>query len=138
MRGWICWEKDVRETNGPPAKEQFSYDKVFVKTNSRGKPGIVYVKVEWNDVVYYVEAVTTEYHDEKLLVNKQMVKTGINEIPNLHGLINAIKRRVALNISLIYRKSARRTSKTLKRTTLLAGHHTLSMMSRIKFKQCMS
>ena len=70
-----------------------NYDKVFVKTNSRGKPGIVYVKVGENNVVYYVEAVTTEYHNEKLLVNKQMVKTGIDEIPNLYGLIAAINKK---------------------------------------------
>ena len=31
-----------------------NYDKVYVKTNSRGKPGIVYVKVGENNVVYYV------------------------------------------------------------------------------------
>ncbi len=70
-----------------------NYDKVFVKTNARGKPGIVYVKVGPDNVVYYVEAVTTEYHNEKLLVNKQMVKTGIGEIPNLHGLIDAINKK---------------------------------------------
>ena len=70
-----------------------NYDKVFVKTNSKGKPGIVYVKVGENDVIYYVEAVTQEYHKEKLLVNKQMIKTGINEIPKLFGLIEAINKK---------------------------------------------
>lgn len=34
-----------------------------------------------------------EYHNEKLLVNKQMVKTGIDEIPNLYGLIDAINKK---------------------------------------------
>ena len=70
-----------------------NYDKVFVKTNSRGKPGIVYVKVTDENVVYYLEAVTEEYHNEKLLVNKQMVKTGIDEIPNLYGLREAINKK---------------------------------------------
>lgn len=70
-----------------------NYDKVFVKTNSKGKPGIVYVKVASENVIYYVEAVTEEYHNEKLLVNKQMIKTGIEEIPNLYGLIDAINKK---------------------------------------------
>ena len=70
-----------------------NYDKVFYKTNSKGEGGIVYVKVMPENVVYYVEAVTTEYHNEKLLVNKQMVKTGISEIPNLYGLIDAINKK---------------------------------------------
>ena len=70
-----------------------NYDKVFVKTNSRGKPGIIYVKVTDENVVYYLEAVTEEYHNEKLLVNKQMVKTGIDEIPNLYGLREAINKK---------------------------------------------
>ena len=70
-----------------------NYDKVFAKTNSQGKPGVVYVKVADENVIYYVEAVTEEYHKEKLLVNKQMVKTGIDEIPNLYGLINAINKK---------------------------------------------
>lgn len=70
-----------------------NYDKVFVKTNSKGKFGIVYVKVAQENIIYYVEAVTEEYHNEKLLVNKQMVKTGIDEIPNLHGLISAINKK---------------------------------------------
>ena len=70
-----------------------NYDKVFVKTNARGTPGLVYVKVGKDNVVYYVEAVTQEYHNEKLLVNKQMIKAGIDEIPNLHGLIAAINKK---------------------------------------------
>jgi len=70
-----------------------NYDKVFVKTNASGKPGIVYVKVGENNVIYYVEAVTQEYHNEKLLVNKQMVKAGIDYIPNLFGLEKAINKK---------------------------------------------
>jgi len=50
-----------------------NFDKVYVKTNAAGKPGIVYVKVGPNDVTYYVEAVTEEYHNEKLLVNKPKI-----------------------------------------------------------------
>lgn len=70
-----------------------NYDKVFVKTNSRRKPGIVYVKATSNNIIYYVEAVTEEYHNEKLLVNKQMIKAGFDEIPNLYGLISAINKK---------------------------------------------
>ena len=70
-----------------------NYDKVFVKTNTSGKPGIVYVKVTSDNTVYYVEAITEEYHNEKLLVNKQMIKTGFGEIPNLYGLISAINKK---------------------------------------------
>ncbi len=36
---------------------------------------------------------TSKYHNENLLVNKQMVKAGINEIPNLRGLIDAINKK---------------------------------------------
>ena len=70
-----------------------NYDKVFVKTNANKEPGFVYVKVGENNVTYYVEAVTTQYHNEKLLVNKQMIKTGTDEIPNLVGLIAAITKK---------------------------------------------
>lgn len=70
-----------------------NYDKVFVKTNANGQYGIVYVKVTDSNVIYYVEAVTEEYHNEKLLVNKQMVKTGIDDIPNLRNLCEAINKK---------------------------------------------
>ena len=40
--------------------------------------------------------------NKKLLVNKQMIKTGITEIPNLKNLEKAInKKKVVLNILLI-------------------------------------
>ncbi len=70
-----------------------NYDKVFYKTNANGDPGLIYVKVMPGDVIYYVEAITTEYNREKLLINKQMVKTGIDSIPNLYGLIDAIHKK---------------------------------------------
>ena len=70
-----------------------NYDKVFYKTNANGDPGIVFVKVAPNNVIYYVEAITTQYNKEKLLVNKQMIKTGIDEIPNLSGLYDAIRKK---------------------------------------------
>ena len=70
-----------------------NYDKVYVKTNANGKPGLVYVKVGVSNVIYYVEAITQENHNKKLLVNKQMIKTGIDEIPNLYGLIKAINKK---------------------------------------------
>ena len=70
-----------------------NYDKVFVKQNARGEPGLVYVKVGEGNVIYYVEAVTTQYHNRKLLVNKQMVKAGINYIPKLNGLEKSITKK---------------------------------------------
>ena len=69
-----------------------NYDKVIVKQNQKGQFGIVYVKVGEDGLIYYLEAVT-EYGNEKLLVNKQMIKTGIDDIPNLYGLIEAINKK---------------------------------------------
>lgn len=72
-----------------------NYDKVVVKYQN-GKPGLVYVKVMDDNLVYYLESVTTEYHGEKLLVNKQMIKTGLNDIPGLNGLREAIEKKQAI------------------------------------------
>lgn len=72
-----------------------NYDKVLVKSKD-GKPGLVYVKVMDNNYVYYLESVTDEYNKEKLLINKQMIKTGIGDIPNMPGLEAAIKKKQAL------------------------------------------
>ena len=44
-------------------------------------------------IIYYLEAVTGNYGNEKLLVNKQMIKTGIEDIPNLYGLKKAINKK---------------------------------------------
>lgn len=65
------------------------YDKVIFKYRN-GDPGIVYVKVTDEGLVYYLEAVTDKLSNEKLLINKQMIKTGIDDIPNLPGLLEAI------------------------------------------------
>ena len=70
-----------------------NYDKVFVKYNANNDPGLIYVKVGPNNVIYYVEAVTQMYHNRKLLVNKQMIKAGIDEIPNLVGFEKAINKK---------------------------------------------
>lgn len=79
-----------------------NYDKVFFKTNANNMPGLVFVKVMPENVIYYVEAITEEYEGKKLLINKQMVKTGIEDIPNLKNLLSSIeKNRANLNISLI-------------------------------------
>ena len=37
--------------------------------------------------------ITEEYKKKKLLVNKQMIKTGSNDIPNLYGLKDAINKK---------------------------------------------
>ena len=72
-----------------------NYDKVFYKTNANKQPGLLYVKVMPENVIYYVEAITEEYGKEKLLINKQLVKTGINGIPNLPGVIEAINKKMS-------------------------------------------
>ena len=70
-----------------------NYDKVFYKTNDKGQPGVIYIKVGSNNVVYYVEAITEKYGSEKLLINKQMIKTGFENIPKLFGLKTAITKK---------------------------------------------
>lgn len=75
-----------------------NYDKVYVVKRSEGKTGIVYIKVLENGQVYYLEQATTKYGNEPLLINNQMIKTGIGDIPDLKGLKEAItKNRVRLN-----------------------------------------
>ena len=70
-----------------------NYDKVIVKTDQKGRPGLVYVKATGENLVYYLEAVTSQYGGEKLLVNKQMIKTGFKDIPHLYGLKEAISKK---------------------------------------------
>ena len=73
-----------------------NYDKVIAKTDKSNRPGLVYVKVINDNLVYYLEAVTDAYGNEKLLVNKQMIKTGIEDIPDLVGLKQAITKKQTL------------------------------------------
>lgn len=68
-----------------------NYDKVIVK-NAPAGPGITYVKATKTGIVYYVEAELGNVKNERILGNKQMVKTGIDDIPNLAGLIDAINK----------------------------------------------
>lgn len=67
-----------------------NYDKVFVVKRDGGRTGIVYVKAARNGLVYYLEQVTQKYGNEPLLVNKQMIKTGADDIPDIKGLRDAI------------------------------------------------
>lgn len=67
-----------------------NYDKVVVFKKSPTKVGLMYVKVSSDGLVYYLEQVTTKYGNEKLLINKQMIKTGIYDIPDIKGLKDAI------------------------------------------------
>ncbi len=69
-----------------------NYDKVLVANKGNNK-GIVYVKVSSNGLVYYLEQVTSKYGNEKLLINKQMIKTGIEDIPDISGIRNAITKK---------------------------------------------
>ncbi|MBQ6885751.1 MAG: hypothetical protein IJN56_08475, partial [Clostridia bacterium] len=70
-----------------------NYDKVFVIRRVKGKTGIIYVKVNEDGLIYFLEQVTTIYGNEPLLVNKQMIKTGIEDIPNLKGFVDAINKK---------------------------------------------
>ncbi len=45
---------------------------------------------------YYLEAVADNYNGEKLLINKQLIKTGINDIPRINGLLTAIQKEQPL------------------------------------------
>lgn len=85
-----------------------NYDRVIPKTDHEGNPGLVYVKTMSNNLVYYLEAVTQEYGGEKLLVNKQMIKTGLEDIPDLYGLIDAIQKKQTLAEFLADLKAARK------------------------------
>lgn len=70
-----------------------NYDKVFVVKRADGRAGIVYVKAIDNGLTYYLEQATSVYGNERLLVNKQMIKTGIGDIPDLKGLRDAITKK---------------------------------------------
>lgn len=69
-----------------------NYDKVFFYPKGN-KQGILYVKAASNGIVYFIEQATEKYGNEKLLVNKQMIKTGIDDIPNIRELSNAITKK---------------------------------------------
>lgn len=69
------------------------YDKVVVVKRNDGRVGVVYVKTAENGLVYYLEQATETYGNEPLLINKQMIKTGIDDIPDLPGLAEAITKK---------------------------------------------
>ena len=69
------------------------YDKVIVFQKSSNKIGLMYVKVMNDGLVYYLEQITDRYGNEKLLINKQMIKTGIDDIPDIKGLKDAITKK---------------------------------------------
>ena len=100
-----------------------NYDKVYYYPKGINE-GLLYVKVSKEGVVYYVEQITTKYGNEKLLVNKQMIKTGINDIPDITELKNAIlKNRVKVNFWLTL-KPVRCTPKACITLTLLIQVYT--------------
>lgn len=72
-----------------------NYDKVIYYPRGN-KQGIMYVKTMSNGLVYYLEQATTKYGNEKLLINKQMIKTGMNDIPTLPGLKDSITKKQSL------------------------------------------
>ena len=67
-----------------------NYDKVFVVKRGGNRTGIIYVKAISGGLTYYLEQVTTIYGNEPLLINKQMIKTGAQDIPDIKGLKDAI------------------------------------------------
>ena len=71
-----------------------NYDKVFVARRN-GKTGIYYIKVMPDNTVYYLEQATNIYGGERLLINKQMLKVNVEDLPNIKDLKDAIhKKRV--------------------------------------------
>ncbi len=70
-----------------------NYDMVFPSVTNDGKDGLFYVKVMPNNLAYYFEQMTTKYGNEPLLVNKQMIKTGIDDIPDIKNLKRAINKK---------------------------------------------
>ena len=70
-----------------------NYDKVIVVNRKDGKTGLVYVKKMEDNLVYYLEQVTQKYGNESLLVNKQMIKTGMFDIPDLPELPESIAKK---------------------------------------------
>lgn len=66
-----------------------NYDKVFIAKHN-GRKGIVYVKLAPNGIVYYLEQIVS---GNNILVNKQMIKTGIDDIPSTSGIREAIEKK---------------------------------------------
>ena len=100
--------RHIRNSHGENTKEKYpvtkkdlskipdivaNYDKVFVFRKNATQVGLMYVKVSSEGLVYYLEQITTKYGNEKLLVNKQMIKTGIEDIPDISGLKDAITKK---------------------------------------------
>lgn len=70
-----------------------NYDKVYVVQRDSKRKGLIYVKASTDGLVYYLEQITSKYGGEPLLINKQMIKTGMEDIPNLFGLRDAITKK---------------------------------------------
>ena len=100
--------RHIRNSHGEKTKEKYpvtkqdiknipwiveNYDKVYTIKRRDGKTGLVYVTVNNQGTVYYLEQVTSKYGNEPLLINKQMIKTGIGDIPGLPGLKEAITKK---------------------------------------------
>ena len=60
------------------------YDDVFVQNKPGLSPGLLYVKKTGSDLTYYVEAAVENYGNENLLINKQMIKSDIDTIPDIY------------------------------------------------------
>lgn len=60
-----------------------NYDYAYYRVH-KGKPSLLYVKAMPGGTTYYIEQATEKYGNEKLLVNKQMIKTGIKDIPGIY------------------------------------------------------
>ena len=67
-----------------------NYDNVYYVTKENGQVGIYYEK-RHNGTTYYLEAVG----DGNLLYNKQMIKVGTGDIPNIKGLKQEVEKRRA-------------------------------------------
>ena len=65
-----------------------NYDNVYVVTKENGSQGIYYEK-RHNGTTYYLEAIK----EGNTLANKQMIKVGTGDIPDIAGLKEEIKKR---------------------------------------------
>lgn len=61
-----------------------NYDKIYYRLSNKGMPSLLFVKTTEDNNIYFVEQSVSNYNGEKLLINKQMIKTGINDIPNTY------------------------------------------------------
>ncbi len=59
-----------------------NYDKIYYRVSNKGLPSLLYIFALPDNNVYYIEQAVQNYGGKKLLINKQMIKTGVDDIPS--------------------------------------------------------